>query len=638
MSVYQWDCLQCNDACIVHYDGGEDGILNYNNLVLLSHEVFLDYITTCICAKGISFSGFARKMNMMYELAYGNDTHKDGFVNKKTWIECFMAWTNLLSPTSQLPSSCLLCGVYPAWLCFDGVSLGMPKKNIMWAAADLIPNVGATVKEPGPRSNLPLIADGPTRESLREFAKGNMLTEEDFLQLLSSLSTHAPVVHTVVNALYESELALTGTRRKIWHYGFAGAWKQTLLVCAASDSLQFFMHPAVVCVVKRFLHSGSMQTSDKQVVGHMCPVLHNLLAALNPTMATHSQLCMPEYGKALLRSLTDICIAANPSIYVDEGRQLKYFQDVVQQQDPLMQTDVHLPQASTLVSNSVSPTQQLASASVVPGQTGTCSSTNNHTGAISMMRRKGWGKEASSGEEAIAEKPYTISGSAWHQWPKLRELPVYSALDKERASVVRDGVHGTEHTLQWTDIESSATVLPSEECKKVESRGFDHKNLTAGIFVGSCVHRICYGFHIMYEPEGRKDIMKVLYERMPEQVLQGLTVLYDFACQAAVYAHRREPELFTSTKWLIDRFHGYSHKCSDFWKMSSYPSVANLCSTASESLNSALQGFNSMCAFMRQDTFMIFVCLIIGIINWLKTKMLQGNVQELLAQAPTTPL
>ena len=63
--------------------------------------------------------------------------------------------------------------------------------------------------------------------------------------------------------------------------------------------------------------------------------------------------------------------------------------------------------------------------------------------------------------------------------------------------------------------------------------------LRIGIFVSCCIHTICYGFHMMFGPEGRKDVMKVLYERYPQDALDNLLRIYDFSCQAAEYCANR---------------------------------------------------------------------------------------------------
>ena len=85
--------------------------------------------------------------------------------------------------------------------------------------------------------------------------------------------------------------------------------------------------------------------------------------------------------------------------------------------------------------------------------------------------------------------------------------------------------------LQWSDKPTTAEMIEAELfCIKTEQNNYSNRKHTAGIFVGYCPHQICYGFHSMVAPEGRKDLLKVLYERMPQEVLNELHVLYDFNC------------------------------------------------------------------------------------------------------------
>src|SRR5262249_46457422 len=66
-----------------------------------------------------------------------------------------------------------------------------------------------------------------------------------------------------------------------------------------------------------------------------------------------------------------------------------------------------------------------------------------------------------------------------------------------------------------------------------------NKQTAMGIFFGVCIHRVCYGFHIMKEPEGRKDLFYVLMRYWPKENLDNLTVLYDFYCQTDEYLLNR---------------------------------------------------------------------------------------------------
>ena len=163
------------------------------------------------------------------------------------------------------------------------------------------------------------------------------------------------------------------------------------------------------------------------------------------------------------------------------------------------------------------------------------------------------------------EKPATISGKWWgHVWPQLRTSRLYHNLDQVTKN--KENIYAEQWNNVVQDLDMS-TLLP---CRKTEVLDYKRKPFTAGIFVGCCVHNICYSFHNMYAPEGRKDLFKVLYERMPVEVLKDLNVIFDFACQAAEYATNREPELFATTRFLIDRFHSHGHKCCDSWKVHLY--------------------------------------------------------------------
>lgn len=48
----------------------------------------------------------------------------------------------------------------------------------------------------------------------------------------------------------------------------------------------------------------------------------------------------------------------------------------------------------------------------------------------------------------------------------------------------------------------------------------------------------------MAEPEGRKDLFYMLFERWPADKLDSLVTIYDFNCNAEEYELNREPLLF----------------------------------------------------------------------------------------------
>ena len=159
-------------------------------------------------------------------------------------------------------------------------------------------------------------------------------------------------------------------------------------------------------------------------------------------------------------------------------------------------------------------------------------------------------------------------------------------------------------------------------------QGAASRKHTAGLFVGSCVHAIAYGFHIMVSPEGCKDLLKALYEQMPQEVLDQLHVLYDFACQEAGYMLNRVPDMFQHTRLFVDRWHAMSHKCASIFKLQHYPMFQELPSTGSESLNSFLQRLHSQGPFMKQQTYVGMLQAMMGVRNFLRNE----EMKELLVK------
>lgn len=79
-------------------------------------------------------------------------------------------------------------------------------------------------------------------------------------------------------------------------------------------------------------------------------------------------------------------------------------------------------------------------------------------------------------------------------------------------------------------------------CRKHVLGGLSNRAQTPGVCLFCCEHGVCerlssitivtnqadqnvYGFHIMVDPEGRKDVFYTLYERLPQTALDKLTVV-----------------------------------------------------------------------------------------------------------------
>ena len=213
------------------------------------------------------------------------------------------------------------------------------------------------------------------------------------------------------------------------------------------------------------------------------------------------------------------------------------------------------------------------------------------------------GETAVKNYPVIPEEDSTKTGTCW-SWKKLRKLPRFASVDPSPS----------QRLLQWTEMLEAAEL--ELFCLKQEARNYNTRKHTAGLFVGTCLHQICYGFHCMLDPEGRKDLLKVLFERMPQEVLDVLHVVYDFNCQEAEYMLNRVPSMFAKTRLFIDRFHAMSHKCASVFKLQAYPAFQELVTTGSEQFNFFLQKYHSNTPFMTQSTYITFVRLLAGLHNY----------------------
>lgn len=94
---------------------------------------------------------------------------------------------------------------------------------------------------------------------------------------------------------------------------------------------------------------------------------------------------------------------------------------------------------------------------------------------------------------------------------------------------------------------------------------FDHYGSDNGIMAFWCERGISYGFHMMKDSEGLKDVMCAIRQYWSKA---PLTIVYDNACHLMAYCHAREWEYFKDTTFLIDCFHQYNHVgCSEAHSM-----------------------------------------------------------------------
>ncbi len=114
----------------------------------------------------------------------------------------------------------------------------------------------------------------------------------------------------------------------------------------------------------------------------------------------------------------------------------------------------------------------------------------------------------------------------------------------------------------------------------------------------------CYGFHVIPEHEGRKDVHASAYLYLPQAPED---VFYDFSCQAEEYCLNREPKYWRNTRWWHDIFHGFTHKCPFVYNSRRITALKEINSEICEQFNSYLQKIKYSCKAMSQSHFIFFL-------------------------------
>lgn len=398
------------------------------------------------------------------------------------------------------------------------------------------------------------------------------MDKKGFYELLNITKSDLTSLHHILTELFEEETRkMQG--KKIVFFCFSGIWKEFLLLIASSASASWLMRPAVIPAVQHLIGTRVYTRSHHELIADYCPALAFLLvrtklgkvsdalAELLEVMVTvvlriHPEVQLSPFDPAdkSYISVSLLTPSSNKSVVESDSwiSQLKQVREQIQKK--------HVPFTTTFDPSTL------------------------------------------SSKYTVLPKPDPrLSGTMWH-WDKIRELPRWEGLDN-----VKNGA-------EWSD----ATNDEEEKnifCLKEEVKGYAGKKHTAGLFCACCPHGIGYGFLMMLKPEGRKEVLKVLYEYIPKEVLDQLVVVYDFNCQEGEYMLNRCPQLFDHTRLFIDRWHSKTHKCPSAFKLDAYPKFQELVSTANESMNSVLQRLHSQTPFMSQELYVDVVGGIMGVRN-----------------------
>ena len=107
--------------------------------------------------------------------------------------------------------------------------------------------------------------------------------------------------------------------------------------------------------------------------------------------------------------------------------------------------------------------------------------------------------------------------------------------------------------------ESTGKTMCSKKYPTVSKGGYAYMQ-----FIFCPRHGHCYGFHVMPESEGRRDVFYPLLKYLPTP---PKLLFYDFGCSLLEYGLNREPHYFRSMQCAHDIFHEVGHTCSSCYKL-----------------------------------------------------------------------
>ena len=147
---------------------------------------------------------------MVNHLAYGwQGPTEFAFLQKSTFIKAVLAFVPLIAK-EDLPMTCSVCGPYPKWLSFDGVSLAM-LKDLVLPTADTIYPLNEPAQPLGndvlKHSERLLIRPAPVRQQLAHFCKGaTPIDKAEFCSLVKALQKKCSPLAALLEQLHQQEI------------------------------------------------------------------------------------------------------------------------------------------------------------------------------------------------------------------------------------------------------------------------------------------------------------------------------------------------------------------------------------------------------------------------------------------------
>ncbi|KAK7016274.1 hypothetical protein R3P38DRAFT_3361401, partial [Favolaschia claudopus] len=524
-------------------DAREQGIFNYSNRLLFSHDLLNEY-TAAYTSSETPFSAWVIVVSRRYSLYPGGAEHP--FVTANIFRSVWFAFVKLQYLEGSM--TCPRCGPSPENTIWDGVTLAFNRKHLLSTLEPPTTSQLDSVDRPTTRyvPNQQLVSNRTIRRLVRLVITGTPLTQQGIMTALSA--TSADTDDDEEEEDDEEDTENDSATPRVTRAERAAAKRQREL------SERFEAIPRAVEGLTR-----------------ACP---SLGALFNAKFGEDSVVQNRPAADVYRRFFVQIC-AEESVLQMTTRPALNMLEAFVADPNTKTATSlVEIPALHELLSYEKAHGEHFSDRTL-----GICRwILERGTAVLSSLIK---GPEPPRVNEFAVEKPWMETGCCYGL-PKIRDRPRYPKL---------------KH-----DINNDVGGKRGAKCSKFYSQ-YGERRLTGGIMCVWCTHSICYGFHCIPKGEGRNDVFSALvtrWETAPKRVI------YDFACALGPYCMTREPEFFANTQFLIDDFHSVGHtKCSPAAFLKTHCNVdtrlSYINSSAGECGNSGLGRIRKSVSYMSQE-------------------------------------
>ncbi|PPQ69415.1 hypothetical protein CVT26_002453 [Gymnopilus dilepis] len=548
------NCTVCKRR-FIGPDGQELGLFNWNNRVLVSHDLLDDYT----CSYTTSETPFAAWVSVM-QRRYQTHGSPQPFLSERRFRVIWFAYARLLELDNDM--CCRKCGPTPNATIWDGVTLAFSRKHLkpsLCPPTTIHPTSKVRRKARHPRK--PQCFEDPY---LRKLLRHTLTGPE--LRWINDGEVPADLVG--VDEDFSDDESEEISQLKAEHRAALARYK------AAVD-----MRSRLECIEEVGSRLGQIDASlaslfdqcyglQKLIHGHKAPSAYTTLFL---HMASEDSVLQ-------LITLSD----------------MEYLDRFIK--DPTFQNASHLnmfPALYTVIMLELSKDTQLK---ITDDLLGLCHwiLLRGMTVLVASITERGGEKDA---VRSSPDDDWQKTGCLYSM-PQIRNRPQYP-------SIPRDGL---------SDIGGQAKR--GSGCGKYFSE-YGQKRLTGGIMVVWCTHTVCYGFHCIPAAEGRNEVFSAIYthwEKAPEIIIYDYAcnlAPYLMAREPVFFAKTRcLIDHFHSA--------GHS-ACGDPCKLKTYvsanASLDRINSSAAECGNSGILRIRKSVSYMTQDHAIIYTKVFLSIRN-----------------------